>query len=151
MDKEIKTSLANILSLISCAEDYGFRNDVLFEAFAEMLEYKLENEDIERYAMSVKMQDGYTQEDYDTIKKKLTDFQEEYCKNKHMDKEIKFTNCENPPEIRIYKPVETLFSNVAKDVEIHVLSAETGETLSVTVFDSLRSGDKLSIVVFNKK
>jgi hypothetical protein len=66
-------------------------------------------------------------------------------------KEVKFVNCKNPPEIRRYKPKEILFSNVAKDVEIHVLSAKTGETLSAVHFDTIHSGDKLSIVVFNKE
>jgi hypothetical protein len=35
--RKLTVELDNVLSLISCAEDYGFKNDVLFDGFREML------------------------------------------------------------------------------------------------------------------
>lgn len=75
----IKTTLENILSLIACASDYGFEDDVLFDAFREMLDSKLTNEEIEIYARSVESMEGYSEEDYEAIKKRLNDFKNKYC------------------------------------------------------------------------
>lgn len=79
MNREIKTDLENILSLIACARDYGFEDDVLFDAFREMLGNKLTDEEIEWYARSVEAEDGYTEEDYEAIKERLEDFKNKYC------------------------------------------------------------------------
>jgi len=75
----IKTTLENILSLIACASDYGFEDDVLFDAFREMLDSKISNEEIETYARSVEAMEGYGEEDYDAIKERLKDFKNKYC------------------------------------------------------------------------
>ena len=75
----IKTTLENVLSLISCAGDYGFEDDVLFDAFREMLDSKLTNNEIETYARSVETMDGYGEEDYEAIKERLEDFKNKYC------------------------------------------------------------------------
>ena len=75
----IKTTLENILSLIACASDYGFQDDVLFDAFREMLDSKLTNEEIENYARSVEAEDGYGEEDYEAIKERLKGFKNKYC------------------------------------------------------------------------
>ena len=80
MNREIKTDLDNILSLISCASDYGFDDDVLFEAFADMLGKPITAEEIEWYARSIEAQDGYQEEDYEAIKERLEDFNEKYFK-----------------------------------------------------------------------
>lgn len=79
MNREIKTDLENILSLIACARDYRFENDVLFDAFKEMLDGKLSEEEIEWYARLVESEDGYTEEDYEAIKERLWDFKNKYC------------------------------------------------------------------------
>jgi hypothetical protein len=79
MNREIKTDLENILSLIACAEDYGFNKDVLFDAFRDMLDCKLTDDEIEWYAISVKNTEGYGQEDYDAIKETLEYFKNKYC------------------------------------------------------------------------
>lgn len=79
MNREIKTDLENILSLIACARDYGFEDDVLFDAFREMLGSKLTEAEIEWYARSVEAEDGYDEEDYEAIKKRLEDFKNKYC------------------------------------------------------------------------
>ena len=79
MNREIKTDLENILSLIACAGDYGFANDVLFDALRSMLDSKLTEEEIEWYARLVESKDGYTKEDYEAIKKTLEGFKNKYC------------------------------------------------------------------------
>ena len=75
----IKTTLENILSLIACASDYGFEDDVLFDAFGEMLDGKLTNEEIENYSRSVEAMEGYNEEDYEAVKEQLKDFKNKYC------------------------------------------------------------------------
>ena len=75
----IKTTLENILDLISCAVDYGFEKDVLFDAFREMLDSKLTNEEIETYARGVEAMEGYNEEDYEEIRERLADFKNKYC------------------------------------------------------------------------
>ena len=75
----IKTTLENILSLIACASDYGFEDDVLFDAFRGMLDSKLTNEEIETYARSVESMEGYSEENYEAIKERLKDFKNKYC------------------------------------------------------------------------
>jgi len=75
----IKTTLENILSLIACASDYGFEDGVLFDAFREMLDGKLTNEEIETYARSVEAMEGYGEEDYEEIKERLKSFKNKYC------------------------------------------------------------------------
>lgn len=79
MNREIKTDLKNILSLIACASDYGFEDNVLFDAFRRMLDGKLTKEEIEWYARSVEALDGYTEEDYKAIKERLEGFKNKYC------------------------------------------------------------------------
>lgn len=79
-DREIITSCSNILSLISCASTYGFADDVLFDAFSEMIDYTLSDQEIEDYARSVEMEDGYGKEDYLDIKEELEFFKSKYCK-----------------------------------------------------------------------
>ena len=75
----IKTNLKNILDLIACAGDYGFEDDVLFDAFREMLDSKLTNEEIETHARSVEAMKGYGKEDYEEIKERLKGFKNKYC------------------------------------------------------------------------
>ena len=79
MNREIKTDLENILSLIACASEYGFEDNVLFDAFKEMLGGVLTDEEIEWYARSVEAEDGYGEEDYEEIKERLKGFKKEYC------------------------------------------------------------------------
>lgn len=75
----IKTNLETILDLIACASDYGFKDDVLFDSFREMLDSKLTNEEIETYARSVEDMEGYSEEDYEAIKERLKGFKNKYC------------------------------------------------------------------------
>lgn len=78
----IKTNLENILDLIVCANAYGFEHNILFDAFREMLDSKLTNEEIENYARSVELLYRYSEEDYEATKEQLKDFKNKYCSPK---------------------------------------------------------------------
>jgi hypothetical protein len=79
--RKIEIEISEILDLVNCAEDYGFEDDVLFDAFAEFLGYKLSNEEIEIFSKSFLKEEGYGKEDYNQIKKRLFDFKTKYCKD----------------------------------------------------------------------
>ena len=76
----IKTTLDNILDLINVAEDYGFGDDVLLDAFAEMMGYKLSDQDIEKFAKKIQHEKDCTIEDYNSTFENLMEFKERYCK-----------------------------------------------------------------------
>jgi len=80
----LKVDLNLVLDLIGCGEDYGFDNSILLEAFAEMMDYKLSDEEIEEcsscFLSEEAKKQGYSREDYETSKTKLTHFRKQYCK-----------------------------------------------------------------------
>lgn len=78
--RKIEIPLNEILSLISCAEDYAFNSSVLMCAFAKMLNKKLSDEEIENYAKTILNHPDYGQEEYEEIKDKLIEFKQEHCK-----------------------------------------------------------------------
>ena len=81
MARELKIELFDILELISCAEDWGFVHDVLFDAFAEMLEYPLSDEDIESYSRSIEALKGYGAEAYKQTRSRLIEFKKKYIES----------------------------------------------------------------------
>lgn len=82
MERTITTTVGNILSLISCAEDYGFKIDVLFDEFRDMLNNELKDEEIESYCQwflsEEAIKQGYSEEDYEKCKETLIEFKEKY-------------------------------------------------------------------------
>src|SRR5688500_10530224 len=103
LDKEIKTDVENIVSLISCAWDYGHTNGMIMDALFSLLDYNLTDEMIEEYAeKTVKLfgrrkpteeeVKNYPEEDdieydpdyedYFSIKKDLEGWAEKYNKKK---------------------------------------------------------------------
>ena len=78
MDRDIKTTLYNILNLISIAGDYGFNDDVLLDSFREMIGKQLLDEEIEGYATLILECAEYGEEDYEEIKERLYKFKKEY-------------------------------------------------------------------------
>lgn len=78
--RKLTTSLDNILDLINCAETYGFDSDMLFDSFAEILEHKLNQEEIQLFAKAIAALPGYGEEDYTSAKERLTEFKEKYIK-----------------------------------------------------------------------
>ena len=79
----LEIKLDDILELICCADDYGYRNDVLFEAFSLLLT-TLSDEEIENYASTFlsdeSKKDGFSEEDYESSKKILLEFRNEYLR-----------------------------------------------------------------------
>jgi hypothetical protein len=81
--RAISVGLSEILSLIGCAEDYGFQNDVLMDAFATMLGHQLSDEEIEQFASSFltpeMVSEGYGPEDADEQRERLIAWRNGYC------------------------------------------------------------------------
>lgn len=85
-EREITIPISEILSLISCADTYGFRDDVLFVAFAQYLNFQLTDKEILDYASwflsdEAKSQ-GFSREDFLDIKNTLGKFKDDYIDNK---------------------------------------------------------------------
>lgn len=82
MSRTIPIKVSDILSLVNCAESYGFNDDVLMSTFAEWCGY-VSNTDIEQYAtwfLSLQAAErGYTEEDYDCAIDQLTAWRDRYC------------------------------------------------------------------------
>ncbi len=81
MNGTITIERSEILSLVSCAEDYGFENDVLFTSFRGWLK-TLPDEEIADYGASFltteAMAKGYGQEDADSAVRRLRAFRSRY-------------------------------------------------------------------------
>lgn len=79
--RKVNIDITEILNLITCAEDYGFKSEVLFSSFAAMLE-KLSDDEIEEYCSyytsSAGIEAGYSEEDSDNAKEILQQFREDY-------------------------------------------------------------------------
>ena len=67
----------DILDLINCANSYGHYNQVCMEALVQWAS-PVTPDDIERYARSVQNKPGYSIEDYNEIKARLTEIIEWY-------------------------------------------------------------------------
>lgn len=61
--KNVKVPISEILSIVSCAESYGF-DDVLLSTLAEWSEGFINITDLEQYAKDLSEIDGY-EEEYD--------------------------------------------------------------------------------------
>lgn len=77
MNRPITTDLHNILDLIVCAEGYGFKDDVLFTAFRDMI-HSLSDEEIETFSREMASKDGYGDEDYEHAVEQLNEFRDKY-------------------------------------------------------------------------
>lgn len=80
MRTSVTTSLHNMLSIISVAEDYGYDDIILMESLSGILEY-LTDDEIESYARSVGDMEGYGEGDYISVKEKLETFRRNYIDN----------------------------------------------------------------------
>jgi hypothetical protein len=81
MNREIITDLNNILSHVACAIDYGYYDDVLMTDFANLTGFVTDNE-INWYCTDTEenKKQGYTQEDYEQWKERITEWRDKYCK-----------------------------------------------------------------------
>ena len=83
IDSKLNVTLFSVLELIFSAEDYNFNDDVLMSTFAEWLDNKLSDEDIEEYAQTFltekAKEEGYGEDDYKSAVRTLKHFRLEYC------------------------------------------------------------------------
>jgi len=86
MSREITLPLDEILSLVSCAEDYGHTTDVLMTTLAGWLDFTCSDQEIDAYANWFVSPDavkqGYGEEDKENIRERLIEWRNEYCKPK---------------------------------------------------------------------
>ena len=82
--KQITIKLSEIFSLVSCASDYGFEDEVLLEAFATWCNKQVTDVEIENYCSSFLTEEyrkqGYSIVDYGCIKTRLLEWRSKYCK-----------------------------------------------------------------------
>lgn len=82
--RKLEIEIDEVLSLVSCAQDYGFANALLFGAFASWCSGKVSDDEIENYAADFMTPEsiakGFSEEDYDDIKERLTEWRDRYCK-----------------------------------------------------------------------
>lgn len=83
-NREISINIDDILSLIHCAEYYGFADDVLFTSFRDWLGRKLTDEEIKIFAQEYftpeNRAQGYSEEDYESAVETLNEFRNKYIK-----------------------------------------------------------------------
>lgn len=76
--RTLQIELDDILSLISCAEDYWYEDNVLFDWFAWQMWRVLSDEEIEEYSRTIEAEEWFWEEDYEQIKERLTNFKTKY-------------------------------------------------------------------------
>lgn len=69
----------SILDLVSCADDYGHNNDVCMWSLYEWAKPITDN-DIKRYAATLKNKDGFKAEDRRHVVEELTKWRNKYLK-----------------------------------------------------------------------
>ena len=79
--RKLEVNLNLILEIVSVAEDYGFEDDVLFDALAQVMEYNLSDMEIETYALNVEKLPKCGFKDYTDVKNRLLSFKERFCNN----------------------------------------------------------------------
>lgn len=85
IDREVKTDLRNVLSMVSCAYTYGHGNQIFF-GFAAQMTGPVTDQEIEEYAREIADLDGYTEEDYQEIAKTLREWKATYLQRDQKDK-----------------------------------------------------------------
>ncbi len=78
--KNVIVPVSEILSIVSCAESYGFDDDVLLSTLAEWLEKIITEDDLEQYSRELSKKDGYGEEDYHACLDTLTEWYNTYLK-----------------------------------------------------------------------
>lgn len=81
--RTVSIEVNEIIDLMCCAEDYGYDDPVLMDAFYDWVS-PLTDERIEEYARSFlaenRQQQGYTEEDADSARRRLRDIRARYRK-----------------------------------------------------------------------
>ena len=71
MPRMLQVPIEDVLSIVSCAEDYGYGDDVLMSAMADFCEHIVEDSDLIEYAEGVGCMEGYGPEDTEEILRRL--------------------------------------------------------------------------------
>jgi len=79
MRRKISIRLKSILGLIACAEEYGFNDEMPMAEIAKWLDYGISDDEIHRYIISHKDEDGYDDESRDGIFNAIMEFKKRYC------------------------------------------------------------------------
>ncbi|AUR92144.1 hypothetical protein NVP1170O_031 [Vibrio phage 1.170.O._10N.261.52.C3] len=77
MNREIKTDLYNILSHVTCAEDYGYYDDVLMSDLASLTGWVFD-EEIDAY-INDNLKPPYTQADGFEWRYRINNWRSKYC------------------------------------------------------------------------
>jgi hypothetical protein len=86
--RSIQIDMAEILSLVHCAGDYGFAKSILLSAFAGMTGFVTDAEILEysQTFQTPEMQSqGYTSEDVDSALETVTEWRDRYCEDSTND------------------------------------------------------------------
>lgn len=75
--RNVTIELANILSLVECAVDYGYHRDVFFDGMANFIGYSLSNEEIDEYIKANK--DSDDEDGLLNRRNRLIEFKKTYC------------------------------------------------------------------------
>jgi len=82
-ERKIKVTLSEVLSLASCADDYGHANDVVLSALAQWLDCECSDEEIDAYVAWLvtpeAAKQGYSEEDQAGARAKLVAWRDRYC------------------------------------------------------------------------
>lgn len=83
IQREVTTTLQNVLSLVNCAEDYGHGNSVMMSALAE-LSGNVTDAEIAEFAAAFMLPEmlarGYGAGDRDAATGRLTEWRDRYCR-----------------------------------------------------------------------
>lgn len=78
-NRDVKTDLFNILSLVSCSDIYGFSDDIFFDAMGEITGDVTDKEINAFIEETFVDEEGYGEEDREEAKEKLTEWRDKYC------------------------------------------------------------------------
>lgn len=81
--RQITIELPEILDLVSCAEDYGFADDVFMCSMYEFCG-DVSDAEISEFAQALASKEGYSSEDGEEASDRLTEW-----RNKHRSSEVK--------------------------------------------------------------
>lgn len=76
----IEVPIAEILSLVHCAEDYGHGNSVFLDAMASWCDRQVSDVDVESYVSELLKNPSYGEDDADIAREVLGAWRGRYCK-----------------------------------------------------------------------
>lgn len=77
-DRITPPSLNDVLDMVSSAEHYAYDSPIVMSFLSDLIGRKLSGEEIERFCQWLYEGNDYTEEDYQQVKEKLTEFKDRY-------------------------------------------------------------------------